>query len=204
MYWHRRKCLSSDAGLYPADKLHDLLISGEHNNTIKLGKTALIILRTSVTEESHRRNKIGQPSLNKSGEIQRQNHPTLMYLPPWDKYHQGNRQHFSLIWVCGWRTGPWFNTKMSSYQYRKSHCGDKTILRPSYLHTGISYTGKTASLYWIGAQVNVFVRMTKQAVASANKAATMNPPEWLLSIVVFVNRTINIGTNTTPGIDVVI
>ena len=31
---------------------------------------------------------------------------------------------------------------MKSYQYRKSHCGDKTILRPSYLHNGISYTGK--------------------------------------------------------------
>ena len=48
------------------------------------------------------------------------------------------------------RSGPWFNIKMSSYQYRKSHCGDKTILRPSYLHNGISYTGKTTSLYWIG------------------------------------------------------
>ena len=35
--------------------------------------------------------------------------------------------------------GPWFNIKMTSYQYRKSHCGDKTILRPSYLHNGISY-----------------------------------------------------------------
>ena len=39
----------------------------------------------------------------------------------------------------------------SSCQCRKSHCGDKTILRPSYLHNGISYTGKTTSLYWIGA-----------------------------------------------------
>ena len=48
-------------------------------------------------------------------------------------------------------SGGWFNKKMSSYQYRKSHCGDKTILRPSYLHNGISYTGKTTSLYWIGA-----------------------------------------------------
>ena len=54
------------------------------------------------------------------------------------------------------QTGPWFNKKMSSYQYRKSHCGDKTILRPSYLHNGISYTGKTTSLYWIGAQVANF------------------------------------------------
>ena len=48
--------------------------------------------------------------------------------------------------------GPRFNIKMTSYQYRKSHGGDKTILRPSYLHNGISYTGKTTSLYWIGAQ----------------------------------------------------
>ena len=49
--------------------------------------------------------------------------------------------------------GPRFNIKMTSYQYRKSHCGDKTILRPSYLHNGISYTGKTTSLYWIRAQI---------------------------------------------------
>ena len=47
--------------------------------------------------------------------------------------------------------GLWFNIKMSSYQYRKSHCGDKTILRPSYLHNGISYTGKMIFLYRIGA-----------------------------------------------------
>ena len=43
--------------------------------------------------------------------------------------------------------------KMTSYQYRKSNCGDKTILRPSYLHNGISYTGKLTSFYWIGALV---------------------------------------------------
>ena len=42
-----------------------------------------------------------------------------------------------------------FNIKMSSYQYRKSHYGDKTVVRSSYLHNGISYTGKMASLYWI-------------------------------------------------------
>ena len=38
-------------------------------------------------------------------------------------------------------TGGWFNINMSSYQYRKFHCGNKTILRPYYLHNGISYTG---------------------------------------------------------------
>ena len=56
-------------------------------------------------------------------------------------------------WTLLPEAGPRFNIKMSSYQYRKSHCGDKTILRPSYLHNGISYTGKT-SLYWFSPQVS--------------------------------------------------
>ena len=51
-------------------------------------------------------------------------------------------------------SGPQFDIKMTSYQYRKPHCGDKTILRSSYLHNGISYTGKTTSLCWIGALVS--------------------------------------------------
>ena len=62
-----------------------------------------------------------------------------------------------LVWEIGqtsqylneWWSGSWFNIKMSSYQYRKSHCGDKTILRPSYLFNGISYTGKRTSFYSI-------------------------------------------------------
>ena len=53
-----------------------------------------------------------------------------------------------------YQAGGWFNKKMPSYQYRNSHCGDKTILRPSYLHNGISYTGKTTSLYWIRPQIS--------------------------------------------------
>ena len=61
------------------------------------------------------------------------------------------------MWIWGWeyRAGPWFNIKVTSCQYRKSHCGDKTILRPSYLHNGISYTGEMTSLYWIKAQVSM-------------------------------------------------
>ena len=48
-------------------------------------------------------------------------------------------------------SGSWFNIMMSSYQYRKSHCGDKTVIRPSYLRNGISYTGKMPSSYWVRA-----------------------------------------------------
>ena len=47
-----------------------------------------------------------------------------------------------------YKPGPCFNIKVPSYQYRKSHCGDKTVVRSSYLHNGISYTGKMTSLYW--------------------------------------------------------
>ena len=50
--------------------------------------------------------------------------------------------------------GPWFNIKMSYYQYRKSHCGDKTVVRLSYLHNGNLYTGKMIPLYWISPQVH--------------------------------------------------
>ena len=32
---------------------------------------------------------------------------------------------------------------------KKSHRGDKTVVRCFYLHKGISYTRKTASLYWV-------------------------------------------------------
>ena len=45
--------------------------------------------------------------------------------------------------------GSWFNITMASYHYMKSHCGDNTAIRLSYLQTGISYTGKTTSLHWI-------------------------------------------------------
>ena len=55
----------------------------------------------------------------------------------------------SYVFIKKKYTGSWFNIKMSSYQYRKSHCGDKTVVRSSYLHNGISYMGKTISLYWI-------------------------------------------------------
>ena len=51
------------------------------------------------------------------------------------------------------RSGSRFNIKMSSYQYRISHCGDKTVVKSSYLHNRISYTGKMTSLYWIRAQI---------------------------------------------------
>ena len=52
-----------------------------------------------------------------------------------------------------WRLiATWFNINMSSYQNMKSHCGNKTVVRSSYLHNGISYTGTMSSLYWIGSQ----------------------------------------------------
>ena len=67
------------------------------------------------------------------------------------------RYPYVSMWHSDWHmvqqslTRAWFNIKMPSYQYRKSHCGDKTVVRSSYLHNGVSYTGKMVSLYWIRA-----------------------------------------------------
>ena len=63
----------------------------------------------------------------------------------------------------------WFNIKMTSYQYMKSHCGDKTMLRPSHLHNGISYTGKMTSLYWIRAHVTVYLSFITWWLAYSGK-----------------------------------
>ena len=72
-----------------------------------------------------------------------------------DSYYKDNQD--CLIFIMGipilkrcWNglLGPKCNIKMSSYQYRKSHCRDKMIIRSSYLHNDIFYTGKMESSYW--------------------------------------------------------
>ena len=60
--------------------------------------------------------------------------------------------------------GPWFNTKMSSYQYRKSLCGDKTVVRSSYLHNGISYSSKMTFLYWASPQTRSGTSVALQGI----------------------------------------
>ena len=55
-------------------------------------------------------------------------------------------------WGCS-PPGPWCNIIMSCYKYRKSHSGGKMVVNSSYIHSGISYTDKMWSLYWIGVQV---------------------------------------------------
>ena len=72
--------------------------------------------------------------------------------------------------LVGWTPGPWFNIKMLSYPYRKSHCGDKTVVRSSYLHNGISYTGKMSSLYWMGALVRMVSRINNRHHNLLNKS----------------------------------
>ena len=65
-----------------------------------------------------------------------------------------SRKQVTEIWLHANVPGDWFNIKIPSYQYRKYHCGDKTILRSSHLHNGISYTGKMTYLFWIRAHDN--------------------------------------------------
>ena len=63
-----------------------------------------------------------------------------------------------------YRPGPRFNMNILSYQYRKSYCGDETVVRSSYLHNGISYIGKMTSLYWIRAQASIWHRYMSNVV----------------------------------------
>ena len=77
-------------------------------------------------------------------------------------------QNFKMSWQMKWMLwikqfwdlspGGWFKIKVTSYQYRKSHCGDKTVLWPSYLHNGISYISKMTFLYWIRALADEYQR----------------------------------------------
>ena len=41
--------------------------------------------------------------------------------------------------------GPWFSIKILSYQYSEPYCGDMMVIKLSYLHNEISYTGKISS-----------------------------------------------------------
>ena len=50
-------------------------------------------------------------------------------------------------WPTRVSPGLWFNVKVASHPYRESHCGDKTVVRSSYLHNGSSYTYKMTSLH---------------------------------------------------------
>ena len=78
--------------------------------------------------------------------------------------HRASQSHNQfinmMIFILNLTPGPWFNIKMSSYQYRKSHCGYKTIVRSSYLHNGISYTGKMISFDWIGPLASIYCTKT--------------------------------------------
>ena len=78
--------------------------------------------------------------------FERPSHPLLRHCNGWINANRSITDKADEIQGC------WFNIKMSSYQYRYFHCGDKTIWRPSYPHNRISYTGKITSLYWIRPQ----------------------------------------------------
>ena len=73
-----------------------------------------------------------------------------------------------------YESGPKFNIKMPSYQYRKSYCGDKTVVRSSHLHNWITYTGKTTSLFWIRALILLQPAPIPHDTASGMKIKQMN------------------------------
>ena len=76
---------------------------------------------------------------------------------------------------------------MTPYQYRKSHCGDNTISRPSYLHNGISYTGNRTSLYWIGALLPNEKYEYELFIACSIVAEDQQTEDWTFTSVLIVN-----------------
>ena len=68
---------------------------------------------------------------------------------------------------------------MTSYQYRRFHCGDKMILRPSYLHNGISYTGKI-SVYSIRAQHLITLLVLRMPYSRRTRTVSWLLMPWLL------------------------
>ena len=55
---------------------------------------------------------------------------------------------FTCIWLYYVYFGVRLDMKITSYKHKKSHCADKTVTRPCYLHNRIFYTSETVSLYW--------------------------------------------------------
>ena len=77
-------------------------------------------------------------------------------------------------WYHGWRCpGPWFNINMASYLFKIFHCGNKMVVRSSYLHSEISYTGNKSPLYWTVPLVLVVTRSSPVKVFIR---------EWLLLV----------------------
>ena len=66
---------------------------------------------------------------------------------------------------------------MSSFQYRKSHSGDKRVIRSSYLHNGIYFTSQVASFYWINPLV-YFLQPTKDDNVSASTRLRRRRWQW--------------------------
>ena len=53
----------------------------------------------------------------------------------------GDQENWGVFWSVSQ-----YKDRLSMYE--DSHYKDKTVMRPSYLYDGNSYTGKTTSLYW--------------------------------------------------------
>ena len=70
----------------------------------------------------------------------------------------------------------WFNTTRPSYQYRRLHCGDKTVTISFHLHIGITYTGRTIYQCWKGT-LYLWARLVNITL-SQNRRRTTARPKW--------------------------
>ena len=69
-------------------------------------------------------------------------------------------------------------------KYRKSHCGDNTDIRSSYLPNGNSYSGKISSLYWIS-PLNLFYLKQKRPSHLRVTIASMLPVDASFTVLYY-------------------
>ena len=86
----------------------------------------------------------------------------------------------------GGRISTWTNKKtdlraliqhvMTSYQYTTPHCGDMMVIRSSFLHNGMSYTGKWYNSIFILKRTPVCLKFCMSRALSRTLAYKHNPP----------------------------
>ena len=102
---------------------------------------------------NHPLGPIGVESNNHMGVTQTQWRNWLLQMTTFLSHQVRPEMYFLGIVLHKHRPGTRFNIMILSNQYRDSHYKDETVVRPSYLYNGNSYTGKKASfidplLYW--------------------------------------------------------
>ena len=80
-----------------------------------------------------------------------------------------------------------------------SHCGDKTIIRPSHLYNGVFYIGKMISLYWIGALLLCAISSSPAMIRAPLGVTLNNFPRYGVQCKMLISFVIPLKTQPGMG-----